>query len=117
VDSFIKLIDFQGQTSDFGLYSAFGMLDLYPGPFGPDAVSPNQDFQVVLTRDGATGVTNLYLNGVFEQTYVGTVSVAGTNLLTFFEDDTVSGGIEASGGSVDYIATYNRALTDSEVAN
>ena len=116
-DPFVKLIDFQNQTQDFGLYVASGQLDLYPGPSGADLVSAGQDFQVVLTRDAVSGVTSLYLNGVLERTYFGDVSVSASNLLTFFEDDSASGGVEVSSGSVDYIATYDRALTADEVAN
>jgi hypothetical protein len=117
---FSKLIDFQGRTIDVGLYLAGGRLDLYPGLSGPDSVTANQDFQVVLTRDGASGVTSVYLNGILQQAYTGyasNIAIPSTDVLTFFEDDFASGGLEAVGGSVDYIATYDRPLTASEVAN
>ena len=77
---------------------------------GPGTVAPSLDFQVVLTRDASTGVTSVYLNGVLQQAYSGAASNAvlpGANVLTFFEDDLVTGGQEAVGGSVDYIAIYD----------
>ena len=117
---FNKLIDFQQRSIDVGLYLAGGRLDLYPGLSGPGTVGANQDFQVVLTRDGASGVTSVYLNGVLQQAYTGyasAIAVPGTNVLTFFEDDFASRGLEAVGGSASYIATYDRPLTASEVAN
>jgi hypothetical protein len=117
-DNFIKLLDFQQLSSDFGLYvDDLQHLDLYPGPAGSDAVSANQSFQVVLTIDSATGSANLYLNGVLERSYVDTVAIPLANVLTFFEDDAFSLGLESGSGSVDYIAIYSRALTASEVAN
>jgi hypothetical protein len=117
---FNKLIDFQNLTTDDGLYVANGRLEIFPGGPGPDSISANQDFQLVLTRDGPSGVTCIYLNGVLEVSYTGTPSndaVPAQNILTFFEDDHVSGGHEAVGGSVDYIAIYDHALSASEIAN
>jgi hypothetical protein len=114
-----KVIDFQERTSDAGLYVAGSHLTLYPGAAGPDTITANQDFQLTLTRDGASGETDIYLNGVLQQIYSGAVSSAAipsNNVLTFFEDDklTIS---EATAGSVDSIAIYDRALTAAEVAN
>jgi peptide deformylase len=117
---FNKLIDFQGLSIDQGLYVGGSRLQLYPGGPGADVVSANVDFQVVLTRDGASGVTSVYLNGVLQQAYTGpaaTVAIPGNNVLTFFEDDFGSGQLEAVGGSANYIAIYDHPLSTSEIAN
>ena len=41
-----KLFDFQQRASDDGLYVSGGQLELFPGPFGTDTVTANQDFQL-----------------------------------------------------------------------
>jgi hypothetical protein len=112
----IKIIDFQERTSDVGLYVGGAHLRLYPGVGGPDSITANQDFQVALTRNGASGETDIYLNGVLQQIYFGAVSFPSTNVLTFFEDDLVSIS-EATAGSVDSIAIYDRPLTAAEVSH
>src|SRR5207248_11570537 len=71
LNAFDKLIDFQGRSSDNGLYVAGSNIQLYPGIPGPGVVWANQDFQVVLTHDKASGTTSVYLNGVLQQTYTG----------------------------------------------
>lgn len=114
---FKKIIDFQSRSSDSGLYVVGSQLQLYPGPVGAGFVGANQDFQVALTRDSASGATHIYLNGVLSQTYFGgqsEVAIPGGNVLTFFEDD--FSNTEAVGGSVDFIAIYNRPLTEAEVS-
>ncbi|HXG46754.1 MAG TPA: hypothetical protein VNO52_03955, partial [Methylomirabilota bacterium] len=96
-----KVIDFQDLSSDFGLYFAGRRLQLYPGAVGADAASPNTDFLLVITRDGATGETKTYLNGILQQTYVGfysEIAVPGGNVLNFFRDDRVTAHWEADSG-------------------
>ncbi len=117
---FKKLLDFQSRTSDYGLYVSGSSLQLYPGGTGPGTVSANTDFQVAIVRDGQTGETKVYLNGVLQQTYVGLPSdaaVATANVLTFFEDDNLTAGTEAVGGSVDRILLFDMALTEQQIAN
>src|SRR5260370_419835 len=113
-----KLIDFHARTTDDGLYVSGSNLQVYPGPSGTGIITSNQDFQVALTRDGASGATSVYLNGVLQQTYFGVasnVAIPSTNVLTFLQGDLASRGFEAAPGSVDYIAVYGRALTAGEV--
>src|SRR5207253_3456441 len=71
-----KVIDFQARGSDDGLYVAGSQLQLYPGASGPGTVAGDADFQLALTRDGASGTTAVYLNGVLQQTYLGAASDA-----------------------------------------
>src|SRR5262249_27996482 len=90
------------------------------GVAGSNTVTTNKDFQLVLSRDGVTGTTRIYLNGVLDVTYIGpgsSAAIPSTNVLAFFEDDTMSGGSEAAPGSVDYIAIYDGALTTTQVAD
>ena len=113
-----KLIDFNQRASDFGLYVSNNLLNLYPGGVGTDTIAANTDFHLVLTRDGASGATRLYLNGVLQNIYVGFVSdvaIPPDNVLVFFEDDTETGYGEAQAGSVDYIAVYDGALSAADV--
>jgi hypothetical protein len=112
---FKKVIDFQDLTSGNGLYLVGAQLQLYPGGIGQTSVSANTDCKMVLVRDGSTGITSIYLNGVLEQAYsdfVSSVAVPSTNVLRFFE----GGFFEVVGGSVDVIAMYDQALSASDVA-
>ncbi|HLJ94891.1 MAG TPA: PKD domain-containing protein [Gemmataceae bacterium] len=117
---FKKVIDFQERTIDQGLYVSGSTLQLYPGPGGSGTITSNQDFQVALTRDGSSGVTSVYLNGVLDQTYVGVpsnVAIPSTNVLTFFEDDFPSHALEAVPGSVASITIYNQPLTATDISD
>jgi hypothetical protein len=112
-----KLIDFQNRSADVGLYVINSKLQLYPGPLGASNVPVGQSFQVVLTRDGHTGQTRVYLNGVLQQVYTGEAfsdTLATANVLTFFEDDTVSGN-EIASGTVHRILVFNGVLNAADV--
>src|SRR5262249_37516955 len=92
-----KIVDFQERTNDYGQYVSGTQLQLSPGRGGSGTITNGQDFQFVLTRDGTTGETDVYLDGVLQQSYFGTPSDAAvptTNVLTFFEDDLVTKGLE-----------------------
>lgn len=111
--AFKKVIDFSDLTSDNGLYVSGSTLQLFPGNPGSNSITSNTDFQVVLARDGATGETRVFLNGVLQQVYLGEASDAAiviSNILTFFEDDAVTGGSESFSGSVDRILIYDGAF-------
>src|SRR5262245_51457296 len=115
---FKKIVDFAQRLSDSGLYVTNTNLQLFPGAGGADAIPLGTDFEYALTRDHDTGVAKLYLNGILQQTYGGSVSdvsVATDNVLTFFEDDLITGSTEAGSGSVDFIQLYDGALSDAEV--
>jgi hypothetical protein len=79
---FNKVIDFQQRAQDVGLYVSNSHLQLYPGVAGSGTVTANQDFQVVLTRDGTTGETDVYLNGVLQMAYVGQASARSRSSAT-----------------------------------
>ena len=123
VDDFEKMVDFQNLTDDQGLYiediGADNILRFYDFATGTDAVLAGEDFHVVLTRNGATGDTMGYLDGVLQWMFtddgIPAAAVPGGNILHFFVDDTVTGQSEAQPGSVDFIRIYDGALTGSEV--
>lgn len=122
--AFKKFIDFAQRTSDHGMYVRRNTMInvdnvvLFPGSFGTGIVTAATDFHFVLARNGATGVTTIYLNGVLQATYLAgstasNAAVPLANVLTFFEDD--AGG-EAAAGSTDYIAIYDGPLSATDVA-
>lgn len=117
---FKKMLDFQNQTDDNGLYMTFDRFQLYPNSFLSSAtVEPNTDFQLVLTHDGATGTTSLYINGVLQATYTASdhdVATPLTNILTFFDDDNVTSPDEQVSGSADFIAVFDTVLTQAEIS-
>src|SRR5262245_54796958 len=125
---FKKFIDFANRTSDRGMYvkrNAANTADnvvFFDGSAGTGVVSAGVDFHFVIARNGTSGVTTIYLNGVLQATYANgsTASnaaiVSAANVLTFFEDDgNPNPGGEAGAGSTDYIAIYDGPLSSADV--
>ena len=116
-----KIVDFKNRGSDNGYYDINGYAQLYPSATGPTAVySANSLAFTVLTRDAGTQLFSFYVNGALQNQFtdagnLGDFSTPG-GLARFFEDDFNTGQNEASGGFVNYIATYDRALSANEVA-
>jgi hypothetical protein len=115
-----KIIDFEQLGRELGLYTrgdrlAFWTLD---SRGGSDVITPNTDIHVVLARDSAAQVVNIYLNGVLQSSVVDTSgqAISTSNVLTFFQDDPTA-GVEAGSGSVDCIAVYDEALSPAEISN
>lgn len=110
--SWHKVIDFENRTADWGLYiystsstGPFGV-QLYPAVLnGPSAFPLNADAIVRLTRDSATNEVEGFLNNVSQWKFIDTFNYAvpSGNLLSFFQDDTLTSGNESFVGSVDYI--------------
>ena len=75
----------------------------------------------VLTRDATTQLFSIYVNGVLQNSFIDNLNrgdfTAAAGLARFFEDDFNTGQAESSPGFVDYIATYDTALTADQVAN
>ena len=121
IDSYRKVLDFLGQTVDAGLYVQGGTARLYPNSGGALQVFfPDTPAQLILTRDAATSQVTGYVNGVQQFSFQDLANVAvfsGLNqIATFFMDDSVSGGSEASAGSVGRIRIWSGVLTADEVA-
>lgn len=112
-----KIVDFSGLASDIGMYTQNSQWDFYnvggytPAP--PNGVAA----RLTLTRDGGNNLS-IYVNGGLIGAFndPGGLSNFGGNPANFFIDDFATGQREAGTGSVDYIYTYDRALTADEVA-
>src|SRR5665213_2266070 len=115
-----KIIDFANRTSDDGLYNLNDMLDFYPVADGSPVLAPNTPARIVLTRDSATGVVTGYVDTVRQFSFTDTSTIAvfsgPSQIMRFFEDDTVTGENEASSGVATRISVYDGALTSAEVA-
>jgi len=110
-----KVLDFLGRGPDSGLYVINGALQFYgvsasAGTFAAGALT-----HLVVTRDAANTFT-AYLNGgqVFSVADLGFSGVI-TSSLRFFSDDFATSQGEASPGFVDYIRTYDTALSAGDV--
>lgn len=117
-NTYNRLLDISGQTSDNGLYVNNTGLRYYnaAGGFGPSgAFTPNVDATVVLTFDGTT--TTGYVDG--SQAFSFAQSGAGyLGTLTSFDlfDDDHPPGVEEAPGSLDFLEVYSGVLTSTEVA-
>ncbi|MEM7469606.1 MAG: hypothetical protein AAF387_22375 [Pseudomonadota bacterium] len=108
-----KLIDYQSLSADFGLYT----LDNQPvffglGGSGTDFVPADTDVTLLISRDGATNILDVRLNGVLQFSHLddGSLGVSAVNEINFFVDDTISSQTESFTGSVDYIRIYDTAV-------
>ena len=115
-----KILDFNNLTLDAGFYALGTAINFYPVTTGAvGALAANVTADVVLTRDGATGVVTGYVNGLQQITFNDTSNLAvfsaTNNIIQFFHDDNATGGGESSAGIVDSICVYNGALSAAEV--
>jgi hypothetical protein len=116
-----RIVDFQNGTSDRGLYSHQGTLELYPYARGTTATIKAKEYiLVVLTRDSAGTVTG-YVDGTKQFSYDDSTTNAAVidenNTLRFFRDNESGGPSgESSAGAVARIQLYDEALTASQVA-
>ena len=114
-----KLVDFKNESSDDGLYNLNAALNFYPVATGTASLAADQLARVTITRD-ASGLFTGYVNGVQQFSFTDSSTLAtfsgASTVARFFQDDTVTGGREASGGFVDYLRIYDVALSAGEVA-
>jgi hypothetical protein len=122
--SYRKIVDFKNLTTDGGLYNLNSKLNFYTtGDLvnGTTVVGDNTPVRLVLTRDGSTGQTTGFYNGVSQFSFADTGSFAtftGTNnIINFFQDDITTFPREASGGVLQRLAIYDGALSATEVAS
>ena len=114
-----KIVDFSNLASDDGYYNLDTATDLYPVLSGPaGAYADNTMAFTVLTRNATSGLFSVYVNGVLQLSNTDTPGYAdfAGGIAHFFVDDFATGQREASGGFVNYLATYNRELSAREVA-
>ncbi len=116
-----RIVDFQNGTSDRGLYSHLGALELYPYARGTTATIKAEEYVLVaLTRDSAGTVTG-YVDGTKQFSYddssTDAAVIDANNTLRFFRDNESGGPSgESSAGAVARIQIYDEALTANQVA-
>ena len=116
-----KMVDFKDRVSDNGAYALNNTPNLYPVGSGAAVYSNGTPNFTVYTRDAGTGLFNIYVNGSQQVTFTDAsgygdfTSAAG--IARFFEDDFATGQGESGSGFVDYLATYDSALSGSQVAD
>lgn len=117
VTGYRRIIDFQNRTSDNGPYVLDGAANFYNIATGPTApYVANQMGLTILTRT-QTGLFTAYFGGALQYQFSDNASDAlpSGNTVNFFQDDLAFAN-EASAGFVDYIGTWDRALSGREVA-
>lgn len=131
-----KIMDFKNLSTDAGLYvqDATGTLTFIDGSAaiqgsGGAALSSLTYVQIVLTRDDATDLTSVYLDGAPAFSFtdssglavMGDSSPSGNAFLTLFLDDTggTFGGVEPEStvGNIARLRLYDGVLTPQEVAD
>jgi len=118
VSSDRKVADFLNFSSDSGLYVLDGSLN-----FNPLVTATASDFvagvpvDLVLTRNGSTGIVTGYVNGAQRFTFAdtGSLAVAQSGSIRLFVDDLKTIQVQASGGILNYARVFNGALSSAEV--
>jgi hypothetical protein len=110
-----RLLDLKNAVGDQGLYVQDGRLNVYPaGQVSSVCITNDTWHQVVVTRD-ATGIVNIYSDGVLRITYndtSGYLAVSSAAAMRFFKDE---GSTEESAGYVARIRNFATALSASDV--
>jgi hypothetical protein len=111
-----RIVDFKAGGSDTGLYNLNTALNFYNVAIGAaGAFADGQQVRVTISRNAA-GIVTGYVNGVQQLTFNDAGGMARFNTANhtarFFRDD----ALEASAGSVDYLAIYDTALSAQEIA-
>ena len=131
-----KIFDFKNLSSDAGLYvnAATGTLAFIDGSgvlqgTGGAAISSATYAQIVLTRDSATNLTSVYLNGALAFSFtdnvglavLGDSSMSGNSFLTLFKDDGMGLGgsmlTESTQGNIARLRLYDGLLSADDVMN
>jgi hypothetical protein len=128
-----KIFDFKNLSSDAGLYinGATGLISfngvLPVPPIGGTVVLGGIYNQIVLTRDGSTGLTSIYQDGALAFSFtdtngdaiLGDATATGNGYLSVFDDDNANPvGVtnESTQGNLARLRLYDGALTSAEVA-
>jgi PEP-CTERM motif len=114
LNGFRKILDFKSQSSDNGLYNNSAFATFFNNAAGTSTVfTANQFADVVITRD-SVGLVTVYVDTVKQFSYDDSTLLNATfvpSVASFFVDDTVTSGREASAGKVDLIE-----ISDSVIA-
>jgi hypothetical protein len=109
-----KIIDFADLGTDFGLYTYDSELVFYDADetTGANLFSPNTQHQIVLSRDDSNDVVRVHVNGNQVFNFVDSFDIAVFSgpgqVIRLFQDDNVSGNVEAGSGFVDRIRIYDQ---------
>lgn len=111
-----KIIDFSNLALDSGMYTYGSDYNFYPAGNYIAAPADGVDGRLTLTRD-ASSLVSIYSNGTFAGSFSDTSGLADFTGKDahFFIDDFATGQVEAGRGHVDYIRTWNTALTANEI--
>lgn len=78
-------------------------------------VNDGQWHHVAFTRDSASGVIKVYVDGVLNSTATSDTGVKSTPFSSFGRIEDTGGAINYFAGSLDEIRVYNRVLSDAEI--
>jgi len=111
-----KIIDFSNLSADAGMYTYGSQWNFYPVGGGGTTPDVGKEARLTVTRDAASNV-GVYVNGSLTISFNDSSGYAnfGGNNANFFIDDFHTSQNEATSGAVDYIRTWDHALTADEV--
>ena len=117
---YARLIDFSNSTEDTGIYKLGDGVSFYPvGTFASGSFVSGQDVFVTITRDAATQLVSLYINGVPSGTYADTGDLYAPSASTvyFLMDNTTGPAAisETDPGVIAYLQVRDTPMTPAEV--
>lgn len=117
---YARLIDFSNSTQDTGIYKLGDGVSFYPvGTFAAGSFVQGQDVFVTITRDAATKVVSLYINGVPSGTYGddGDLYAPIANVIYFLMDNTTGAAAigETDPGVLAYLQVRDTPMAPAEV--
>ncbi|MFG6441162.1 LamG-like jellyroll fold domain-containing protein [Roseateles sp. LKC17W] len=117
IGSWRRIIDFKERSTDTGLYNLSGAIAFYPYTTGSGLFAPGQMVNIIITRDDATDMFNVYANGASVLSLLDTAGDAvfstANETVNFFRDDLPVPN-EASAGFVDRIRFFDGVLSATE---
>lgn len=119
VTGYRRLIGFRLAGSDAGLYVNNGSLEFYPLTTGaPVTFQADKLANVVITRDAASRIVTLYVDGVQQASFEDDqrsaefdVDPDGNSFARFFIDDNG----EDAAGTLNHLRVFDQVLTPAEV--
>jgi hypothetical protein len=117
---YARLIDFSNSTLDTGIYKLGDGVSFYPvGTYAAGSFVSGQDVFVTITRDAATQLVSLYINGVPSGTYTDTGNLyapSATVLYLLMDNTTGPAAIsETDAGTIAYLQLRDTPMTPGEV--
>lgn len=112
-----KIVDFSNLAADAGMYTLNDRYNFYPlGSDDGPAPANNVDGRLTLTRD-ASALVSIYSNGALVGSFTDSAGYANFtgHAANFFIDDHATGQREATSGLVNYLRTYDTALSAQQV--